>query len=333
MLAVPIDGASSSGETVAIQPSVNGMSQGSSPPPGMQAEPDKEPTGAEAVERHAGLESVMARSAGENFPVALRLLPRAVRHHLRAIYGYARLVDNLGDEYPGDRRAALDWVENQLDSLFAGAPRHEAFVQLAPTVQRFGLARDPFDRLLAANRLDQHKSRYEDFDELLGYCELSANPVGHLVLAVFEASTPERVAASDDVCSGLQVLEHLQDLAEDAARGRVYLPADDMERFGVTADDLRAPAASANLRGLVSYEASRARAMLDRGGPLVASLRGSARLAVAGFVAGGLANLDALGAAGFDVLGRTPKAGRARVLGRLAGVYFPTPVRRGAGRA
>ena len=328
-----IDGASSSGETVAIQPSVNGMPQGSSPPSGMHAGPDKEPTGAEAVERHAGLESVMARSAGENFPVALRLLPRAVRHHLRAIYGYARLVDNLGDEYPGDRRAALDWVENQLDSLFAGAPRHEAFVQLAPTVRRFGLAREPFDRLLAANRLDQHKSRYEDFDELLGYCELSANPVGHLVLAVFEASTPERVAASDDVCSGLQVLEHLQDLAEDAARGRVYLPADDMERFGVTADDLQAPAASANLRGLVSYEASRARAMLDRGRPLVASLRGPARLAVAGFVAGGLANLDALQDGGFDVLGRTPKAGRARVLGRLAGVYFPTLVRRGAGRS
>ena len=330
---MPIDGACSSGETVAIQPSVNGTPQGASPPPGMQAEPDEESAGAEAVERHAGLEALMARSAGENFPVALRLLPRAVRDHLRAIYGYARLVDNLGDEYPGDRHAALDWVEDQLDRLFAGTPRHEAFVQLAPTVQRFGLAREPFDQLLAANRLDQHKSRYEDFDELMGYCKLSANPVGHLVLAVFEASTPERVAASDDVCSGLQVLEHLQDIAEDAAAGRVYLPADDMEHFGVTADDLRAPEAAANLRGLVAYEASRARAMIDRGRPLVASLRGSARLAVAGFVAGGLANLDALGAAGFDVLGRSPKAGPARVLGRLAGVYLSSLARRGAGPA
>ena len=330
---MPIDGACSSGETVAIQPSVNGTPQGASPPPGMQAEPDEESAGAEAVERHAGLEALMARSAGENFPVALRLLPRAVRDHLRAIYGYARLVDNLGDEYPGDRHAALDWVEDQLDRLFAGTPRHEAFVQLAPTVQRFGLAREPFDQLLAANRLDQHKSRYEDFDELMGYCKLSANPVGHLVLAVFEASTPERVAASDDVCSGLQVLEHLQDIAEDAASGRVYLPADDMEHFGVTADDLRAPEAAANLRGLVAYEASRARAMLDQGRPLVASLRGSARLAVAGFVAGGLANLDALGAAGFDVLGRSPKAGPARVLGRLAGVYLSSLARRGAGPA
>lgn len=302
-------------------------------PQGSPAEPGAEPTGAETVERHAGLDSVMARAAAENFPVALRLLPRAVRGHLRAIYGYARLVDNLGDEYPGDRHAALDWVEDRLDSLFAGNPRHEVFVRLAPTVQRFGLVREPFDHLLAANRLDQHKSRYEDFDELLGYCELSANPVGHLVLAVFEASTPERVAASDHVCSGLQVLEHLQDVAEDAARGRVYLPADDMEHFGVTADDLRASVAGAGLRGLVAYEASRARAMLDRGRPLVASLRGPARLAVAGFVAGGLANLDALRSAGFDVLGRSPKAGPARVLGRLGGVYGPSLIRRGAGPA
>ena len=329
----------SSGETVADQPSVNGMPHRSPPPQGTQAESADESATADgaatagAVERHVGLEAVMARAGHENFPVALRLLPRAVQGHLRAIYGYARLVDNLGDEYPGDREAALDWVEAQLDGLFAGTPRHEVFVQLAPTVARFGLDREPFDQLLAANRLDQHKARYQDFDELLEYCTLSANPVGHLVLAVFEAATPDRVAASNEVCSGLQVLEHLQDVAEDAARGRVYLPAEDMERFGVTADDLHAPLAASGLRGLIAYEASRARAMLDSGRGLVASLRGSARLAVAGFVAGGLANLDALQAAGFDVLGRTPKAGSARVLGRLAEVYLGAAARRGTGGA
>ena len=329
---MPIDGDPASGETVDIESSVNGMPHDSHPPPGMQGATGAElaPTG--AVERHVGLETVMARAGGENFPVALRLLPRAVRAHLQSIYGYARLVDNLGDEYPGDRDAALDWVEDQLDGLFAGSPRHDAFVRLAPTVARFGLDREPFDRLLAANRLDQHKTRYQDFDELLGYCQLSANPVGHLVLAVFEASTPDRIAASDDVCSGLQVLEHLQDVAEDAAAGRVYLPADDMEHFGVTADDLQAPAAAAGLRGLIAYEASRARAMLERGIPLVASLRGSARLAVAGFVGGGLANLDALHAAGFEVLGGTRRAGKARVLRRLAGVYLRATARGRAGR-
>ena len=273
----------------------------------------------------------MARASSENFPVALRLLPRAVQGHLRAIYGYARLVDNLGDEYPGDRPAALDWVEAQLDDLFAGAPRHEVFVRLASTVAHFGLDRRPFDQLLAANRLDQNKTSYADFDELMEYCDLSANPVGHLVLAVFDSATPARLAASDQVCSGLQVLEHLQDVGEDAARGRVYLPADDMERFGVAVEDLGAVAAPASLRGLVAYEAARARTMLRAGHRLVGSLRGPARLAVAGFVAGGLAGLDALTAARFEVLGGTRKAGSARVLGHLAGVYLSGASRRGAG--
>ena len=212
----------------------------------MQAEADEESTGAEAVEQHAGLESVMARSAGENFPVALRLLPSAVRDHLR---GGLRIRPPRRQPRRRVPPATVTppstgWRTNSTASS-PGPRATRPSCNLAPTVQRFGLAREPFDQLLAANRLDQHKSRYQDFDELLGYCELSANPVGHLVLAVFEASTPERVAASDDVCSGLQVLEHLQDVAEDAAAGRVYLPADDMEHFGVTADDLRAPVAGA----------------------------------------------------------------------------------------
>ena len=295
-----------------------------------QPAPPEEPTTAEALERHVGLDTIMARAASENFPVALRLLPAAMKRHLRAVYGYARLVDNLGDEYPGDRLAALDWVEAQLDDLIAGTPRHEVFVRLAPTVARFGLDRRPFDRLLAAGRLDQHKTSYADFDELMDYCDLSANPVGHLVLAVFEAATPDRLALSDLVCSGLQVLEHLQDLGEDAAQGRIYLPADDMKRFGVVARDLHAPAASAGLRDLVAYEAGRARTMLHQGSELVATLRGPARLAVAGFVAGGLAGLDAMAKAGFEVLGATRKAGSVRVLGRLARVYLGTAARRGS---
>ncbi len=311
---------------------MNGAPHNSPPAQSAQPAPVDAAT-AEAVERHVGLDAVMARAAGENFPVALRLLPKAVRGHLRAVYGFARLVDNLGDEYPGDRLAALDWVEVQLDDLFAGAPRHEVFVRLAPTVARFGLDRRPFDRLLAANRLDQRKTSYSDFDDLMEYCKLSADPVGRLVLAVFEAATPDRLAASDQVCRGLQVLEHLQDVGEDAAQGRVYLPAEDMDRFGVAVEDLGAPAASAGLRGLVAYEAARARAMLHQGRGLVASLRGPARLAVAGFVAGGLANLDALEAAGFEVLGGARKAGSARVLVRVAGVYLTGAVRRGAGGA
>ncbi|MCY4068768.1 MAG: squalene synthase HpnC [Acidimicrobiaceae bacterium] len=277
--------------------------------------------GAGAVERHVKLDQVMAQASAENFPVALRLLPKEAQGHLRAIYGYARLVDDLGDEYPGDRHAALDWVQTQLDALFAGSPRHEAFAALAATVTRFDLSREPFDQLLAANRLDQHKTGCADFDELMHYCTLSANPVGRLVLEVFEAATLQRLALSDQVCSALQVLEHLQDVAEDASRGRVYLPADDMARFGVDAADLAAPTASPALRGLVAYQAARAKAMMQQGIALVASLRGPARLAVSGFVAGGLAGLDALEASRFEVLGATRKAGTFRLLSCLARLH------------
>ena len=284
--------------------------------------PSDAPAPVEPIEQYADIDAIMARAGGENFPVALRVLPRRLRRRLGAIYGYARLVDNLGDEYPGDRTAALDWLEKQIDDLYAGSPRHPVFRRLEATVRAFDIPRTPFDRLLAANRLDQTKSSYADWDELLAYCELSANPVGHLVLAVFEASTPDRRAASDAVCSGLQVLEHLQDVAEDAAAGRVYLPADDMERFGCTPADLAAATAGEPLRELVAFESGRAREMLETGRGLVASLRGYARLAIAGFVAGGLAGLDAIEAAGFEVLSTTRQAGTVRLLRRFVPLYL-----------
>ncbi len=290
--------------------------------------PDTPAAPAETIGEHTDLDAVMARAAHENFPVALRVLPAHLQGHLQAIYGYARLTDNLGDEYPGDRSAALDWLEGQIDHLFAGNPSHPVFHQLAPTVTRFGLSRTPFDQLLAANRLDQHKKSYSNWEELMGYCELSANPVGHLVLAVFESATADRLAASDAVCSGLQVLEHLQDLGEDARAGRVYMPADDMERFGCTTDDLLAPVAGPGLRSLVECEVSRAREMLEKGRSLVASLRGYSRLAIAGFVAGGLAGLDAIETARFDVLGGTRQAGAIRLLRRFVPLYLVALARR-----
>ena len=270
----------------------------------------------------------MARAGHENFPVALRALPDGLRRHLQAIYGYARLTDNLGDEYPEDRLAALDWLEQQLDKLFAGNASHPVFRALLPTVEAFGLSRTPFDRLLAANRMDQLKKSYADWDELMEYCRLSANPVGHLVLAVFEAATDDRLAASDAVCSGLQVLEHLQDLGEDARAGRIYMPADDMERFGCTPGDLLAPTTGERLRRLVAHQVGRTRGMIEEGRWLVASLRGYPRLAVAGFVAGGLAGLDAISAARFDVLGGNRQAGDLRLIRRLVPLYLGSVVRR-----
>lgn len=299
-------------------------------PPDPAADPAADPERQRAdIERFADIDAVMARAAGENFPVALWVLPRRLRAHLSAIYGYARLVDNLGDEYEGDRTAALDWLESQIDDLYAGVPRHEAFRRLAATVRAFDIPRAPFDQLLAANRLDQSKTRYRDWDDLLGYCELSANPVGHLVLAVLEALTPQRRAASDAVCSGLQVLEHLQDVGEDAAAGRIYLPEADMARFGCTPADLTAPVAGAPLRRLVAFECERARELLSEGRELVASLRGFGRLAVAGFAAGGLAGLDALEAADYEVLGATRAAGGRRQLRRAVPLYLGAGRRRG----
>ena len=287
----------------------------------------------ESVGQHVALDVVMARAAGENFPVALRLLPRGLRDHLEAIYGYARLVDNLGDEFPGDRTVALDWAGSELDALFSGSPRHPVFRRLAPMIHSFRVPRRPFDELLAANRLDQHKTRYQTREELMDYCALSANPVGHIVLAVFESATPERIAASDAVCSGLQILEHLQDVGEDARAGRVYLPAEDMARFGCSIEDLSAPEAGAGLRALVAYESGFARELVEEGLPLVRSLTGYARLAISGFVAGGLAGLDAIEKAGFEVLGGTRRAGRSGVLRRLIPVYLGRPRRGDRARA
>ena len=284
---------------------------------------------ARMIEDNIGLEAIMTRATGENFPVALRVLSAEVRRHLRAIYGYARLTDNLGDEYPGDRSSALDWVEAQLDGLFAGTPRHPVFRQLAPTVEGFRLSRTPFDDLLAANRMDQVKNRYADWGELLDYCALSANPVGRLVLAVFESDSEDRLVASDAVCSGLQVLEHLQDVGEDARADRVYLPASDMERFGCTIEDLSAPVAGPDLRRLIAHMERRAYGLLESGEPLVKSLRGYARLAIAGFVAGGLAGLEAVRAADYEVLGGRRRAGRVRLLRNLVPLYVGGLVSRG----
>jgi squalene synthase HpnC len=238
-------------------------------------------------------DAVMTQAREENFPVASRLVARDTRGHLLAIYGFARLVDDLGDEAHGDRLALLDQIEEQLDDLYAGRPPHDDVLRsLAPTVQACALPAEPFRRLIEANRRDQVVKRYETFDELLGYCQLSAAPVGELVLRVFGAATPQRIALSDRVCAGLQVTEHLQDVAEDYARGRVYLPREDLVHFGCGDDQLASGGQA--LRAVVSFEAVRARMLLAAGAPLARQLPWRARLAVAGFVAGGLAALDGL---------------------------------------
>ncbi len=213
----------------------------------------------------------------------------------------------------GDRLGLLDAFERDLDRIFDGAePEHPVLRRLRPTVHELALPHGPFARLIEANRRDQATVRYQTYDELLVYCDLSANPVGELVLHVFGAATADRIALSDRICSALQLAEHWQDVAEDRAAGRIYLPAEDLARFEVAEPDLDGRATGASLRSLMAFEVARARELLDSGAPLVKRLRGRARIAVAGYVAGGRAALDAIEAAGYDVLAGPPRASAIR---------------------
>jgi len=249
-------------------------------------------------------ESVLGQAADENFPVALRLLSRTVRGHLLAVYGFARLADDIGDEAEGDRLELLDWLAAELDRAARGVATHPLLARLTPTIRQFDLPLDPFERLIEANRRDQVVRRYQTFDDLIGYCLLSAAPVGELVLRIFEVSSPDRIALSDDVCNGLQIVEHIQDVAEDVARDRVYLPQSDLSSFGCTEAELRAPRTSPALRAVLRYEAGRARRLLGSVVPLARQLPFQPRIAVCGFAAGGLAALDAVERAGYEVLAR-----------------------------
>jgi squalene synthase HpnC len=243
-----------------------------------------------------------------------------------AVYAYARYVDDLGDEGEpargeAGRRQAVDEREQALrrvaDDVLAMAagdpPRDPRVRDLAPTYHRCRLPVDALLRLVDANLMDQKVSRYETFQDLLGYCELSANPVGELVLAVFGRHEPHLVELSDRVCTALQLLEHWQDVAEDRRRGRIYLPRHDMERFGVDETDLDAAHATEPLRQLVAFETDRAEAWLEAGSILVPALSGWARLAVSAYVAGGRAAARCLALSGYDPLPGAPKPGRADI--------------------
>jgi squalene synthase HpnC len=254
-----------------------------------------------------------------------------------AVYGYARLVDDIGDGdlAPGgadarhlgmtpalaeDRLALLGAFEADLWRVFDATPHHPLLRALQPTVRRRSLTPEPFLGLIEANRQDQLVRRYKTYGDLLAYCELSANPVGRLVLQITGTDGPERVRLSDAVCTALQIIEHLQDVTEDLGRDRVYLPAEDMRRFQVTEADLAAGTANAAVRALVAHEAGRARKLLDEGTPLVGSVHGRLRLLLAGFVAGGRAALTAIEAAGHDVLPGPPKPTRAHLLREVGAV-------------
>ena len=253
---------------------------------------------------------VAAHARTENFPIASLLFPREYRPHLRAIYGFARLVDLLGDDWEGDRLAALDELERQLDLCYEGEPEWPVMRELQPTIRACSLPREPFWRLIECNRQDQRVSDYETWADLKAYCTLSADPVGRLVLGVLGCAGDGQLAAwSDDVCTGLQLVNFLQDVPRDLAMGRIYMPAEDRRRFDVT--ELDRP--NEPLRRLLEFEAERARGLLASGERLRDAIGGRVGRAVGLFARGGLAALEALEEAQWDIFTQRPRPSRARL--------------------
>ena len=253
---------------------------------------------------------VAARARTENFPVASLLFPRPLRPHLRAVYGFARLVDILGDEAEGDRLELLDELDRELGSCYDGDPSWPVMQQLQPTIRAFDLPPEPFLRLIDANRMDQRISEYGTWQDLKRYCVHSADPVGRLVLGLLGLAGDEKlVAASDDVCTGLQLVNFLQDVPRDLALGRVYLPLEDRRRFDVTVLDRP----NEPLTRLLRFEADRARGLLAAGGRLRERIGGRTGRAVGLFARGGLAAIAALEDAGWNVFTQRPRPSRLRL--------------------
>jgi len=269
------------------------------------------------------VDSVAQRARGENFPVASIAFPRELRPHIRVLYTYARLVDILGDELDGGadaRLEALGELEREVESCYSGTPSWPVLTDLQPTIERFELPREPFLRLIEANRMDQRISEYATWSDVKHYCIHSADPCGRLVLGVLRRlDDGEAVRLSDDVCTGLQLVNFLQDVPRDLALGRIYLPVEDRRRYDVT--ELDAP--NEPLRQLLAFEAERARGLLSSGEPLGRRIGGRTGRAVAAFARGGLAAVDALERAKFDVFSRRPKPSRVRLARVAAGALVP----------
>ena len=282
----------------------------------------------EAVEIPAALESAyrecigIARSHYENFSVASRLMPSDILPHIAAIYAYCRGVDDLGDEASGDRLALLDDWAAQLEQCYSGTPTEPRLLALQHTIAAFDIERQPFLDLIEANRMDQLNHRYESYDELLNYCGHSANPVGHLYLTLIGQNDAERRTLSDATCTALQLANFWQDVRRDYAMGRVYIPQEDMRRFGYTEEELARDECSPAFRELMAFQVERTRRLFAEGLPLVDMLDGIFKLHVKLFTLGGLRVLDAIEAQDYDVLSKRPTVTKARKTWLLAKTWL-----------
>jgi squalene synthase HpnC len=249
----------------------------------------------------------------ENFPVASRLVPAHLRPAIVAIYRFARSADDFADEgdaAPADRLAALDQYGEALDAIErGGSPATPPFPELAAAIRRHRLPVQPLRDLLSAFRQDVTTTRYASYADVLDYCRRSANPVGRLLLALYECDAPEQVRASDSICTGLQLTNFWQDVAIDWRKNRIYLPQEDLDRFGVTPADIEAGIPHERWRALLAFEVARTRALLHAGRPLTRQLPWRLGLELSAVIAGGLRILDRIDAARGDVFARRPVLG------------------------
>ncbi len=259
----------------------------------------------------------VAKSRPENFTVASVLLPRPLLPHFYAVYAWCRWADDLADETGPAAANLLAWWRDEVLAMYEGDPRHPVTVALRETVSRFAIPPEPFLALLAAFEQDQRVKSYPTFDDLLGYCRNSANPVGHLVLMLFECFSPDRAALADEVCTGLQLANFWQDVSRDLEIGRVYLPEEDRRRFGVPDADLWARRFTPAFRDLIWFEVDRTRGFFERGKALLPTLPRAVRVDVDLFVRGGEAVLHAIEARRYDVLTARPAVPKWQKLGLM----------------
>jgi squalene synthase HpnC len=284
--------------------------------PAAYAIPSTPPTLAEAREYCARL----ARTHYENFSVATWFLPRRLRQHFFNVYAYCRISDDLGDEV-GDGAASLQLLDQwqaELDACYEGAPKHPVFVALAETVRQFDIPQHEFSDLLIAFRQDQAITRFETFDDVLGYCRYSANPVGHLVLYVCGCRDAERQQLSDFTCTALQLANFWQDVSVDYGKGRIYLPLEDLRRFSVSEEDIAGKRNSPDFRALMRFEVERARDWFQWGLPLIKQVDRELAVDLELFSRGGLEILRAIEKQGYAVLGNRPAISKSRKLALVA---------------
>lgn len=248
----------------------------------------------------------------ENFTVMSWCLPRALRPHFASLYTYCRMTDDIGDEAEGDRLALLDEWERDFRACLAGERSQPVFIALGETIERYQISSDPFLRLIEANRIDQRKQRFATYSELLEYCSFSATPVGRMVLAVLGYHDEERGELSDATCIGLQLANFWQDVSRDRQQNRIYLPQEDLDRFGVTEEAIFGGGDSDQSRALIQFEVERARALFRKGKALEGHIDRRSRLDVRLFRLGGEAVLDAIERANYNVLSARPRISRQK---------------------